>query len=104
MFHLKLNVFEIIYLKAQYIHNSPRTGIDGDIHELLQDKLAKHENSNRKQDNYIFKIDYEKLVNIYYFLKGRAVWVELPEELVSVMNKCDKRMKNYEKKLRKNCN
>ena len=45
----------------------------------------------------LFKIDYEKLVNIYYFLKARAVWCELPEELVSVMNKCvvkDKRIVN----------
>lgn len=97
MFHLKLNVYEIIHLKAQYFKYSSLTGIDDDIHELLQDKLWKHDNSNKKQYNYIFKIDYEKLVNIYYFLKARAVWCELPEELVSVMNKCvvkDKRIVN----------
>ena len=97
MFHLKLSVYEIIHLKAQYFQNSSLTGIDDDIHELLQEKLWKHDNSNKKQDNYIFKIDYEKLINIYYFLIGRATWSEPPEELVSIRNKCEKRMKKYEK-------
>ena len=97
MFHLKLNVYEIIYLKSQYFNNSSLKGVDDDIHELLQEKLFKHENSKRNQFNYIFKIDYEKLVNIYYFLIGRSIWVEPSQELINIRNKCEKKMKEYEK-------
>ncbi len=97
MFNLKLNYKQLITLKTFYFKFGDLLNdkINGSIHELLQDKLFQYENSNRKKNNFIIKIDYEKLINIFYFIEGRFVWIE-DETLSEIHSICNKKIKKYE--------
>ena len=104
MFHLKLNYNQLITLKATYFqYCSTLTDINADIHELLQEKLHSYkyqrDYKNKYQEYFIFKIDYEKLVNIYYFIEARFVWMEIKNQtLKEIHSMCEKKINKYEKK------
>jgi len=103
MFYLKLNYNQLITLKIFY-RKYMKDMIDDDIHELLQDKVDSYhyqrDYKNKLAGKYhTIKIDYEKLVNIYYFIEARFVWMEIKNEtLKEIHSICHNKIKKYEKK------
>ena len=51
------------------------------------------------KEYHTIKIDYEKLVNIYYFIEARFVWMEIKDQIIKeIYLMCQNKIKKYEKK------
>lgn len=101
MFYLKLNYNQLITLKTFYFKYR-KDSIDDDIHELLQDKVDSYhyqrDYKNKYKEYHTIKIDYEKLVNIYYFIEARFVWMKIKDKILNEIHSiCQNKIKKYEK-------